>query len=103
MNTNSISGALSLETSSRVAMMRSVTILFSFFITLSQGEEFSLEQILGAIIIMLTIVVHAKENAIKDKYPKLDLMCPSLRIDQICYKRVSTKDIEASEQQTTKE
>ena len=81
-------------------MMRSVSILFSFFVTLSQGDEFSLEQMLGAVIIMLTIVVHAQENAITDKYPKLDLICPSCRIDQICYKRVSTIDIEANEEQT---
>ena len=93
-----IPGALSLETSSRVAMMRSVTILFSFFVTLSQGEDFSLEQIAGALIIMTTIIVHAKERAIKEKCPKLDLTWPSFRIDQICYRRVSAKDdLEANE------
>ena len=87
-----------METSSRVAMMRSVTILFSFFVTLSQGEDFSLEQMAGAIIIMITIVVHAKESTIRDACPKLDLICPSCRIDQMCYKRVSAKDnIEANQ------
>jgi hypothetical protein len=95
-----ILGALSLETSSRVAMMRSVTILFSFFITLSQGEDFNLEQIAGALVIMTTIVVHAKESSIKKKCPKLDMTFPSCRIDQVCYRRVSAADhddLEANE------
>ena len=66
--------------------------------TLSQGEKFSLEQIAGAIIIMITIVVHAKESSITETCPKLDLIYPSCRIDQMCYKRVSAKDnIEANE------
>ena len=74
-------------------MMRSVTILFSFFVTLSQGDEFSLEQVIGALIIMTTIVVHAKESKIKEKCPKLNMTFPSCKIDQICYRRtVSAKD-----------
>ena len=93
-----ISGALSLETSSRVAMMRSVTILSSFLVTLSQGEDFSLEQIGGALIIMVTIVLNANESTITESCPKLNLICPSCRIDQMCYRRVSTIDnIEAAE------
>ena len=82
-------------------MMRSVTILFSFFVTLSQGEDFNLEQIAGALIIMATIVMHAKESSIKNKCPKLDITFPSCRIDQICYRRVSASnpddDLESSE------
>ena len=75
-------------------MMRSVTILFSFFVTLSQGDIFTMEQIFGATIIMVTIIAHAKENVIRNKYPKLDLSCPSCTVDEICYKRVSATDIE---------
>ena len=98
-----ISGALSLETSSRVAMMRSVTILFSFFVTLSQGDEFSLEQVVGALIIMTTIVVHAKESKIKEKCPKLNMTFPSCKIDQICYRRtVSAKDENEDNNEPTK-
>ena len=80
-------------------MMRSVTILFSFFVTLSQGEDFSPEQVVGALIIMTTIIVHAKESKITEKCPKLDMTFPSCMIDQICYRRVSAKDdLEANEQ-----
>ena len=80
-------------------MMRSVTILFSFFVTLSQGEDFSPEQVAGALIIMTTIIVHAKESKIHEKCPKLDMTFPSCMIDQIFYRRVSEKDdLEANEQ-----
>ena len=83
-------------------MMRSVTILFSFFVTLSQGEEFSLEQIAGALIIMTTIVVHARESQIKEKCPNLDKTFPSCTVDQICYRRVSARD-DDEENEPTKE
>ena len=80
-------------------MMRSVTILFSFFVTLSQGEDFSPEQVAGALIIMTTIIVHAKESVIIEKHPTLDMTFPSCIIDQICYRGVSAKDdLEANEQ-----
>ena len=81
--------ALSLETTSRVAMMRSVSIVFSFFVDFLQGAEFNLEQIIGGVIIMTTIVVHAEEFSLKKKCPKLDMTFPSCRIVQFDSRSVS--------------
>ena len=81
--------ALSLETSSRVAMMRSVSILLSFFFDFLQGEYFNSEQIIGGVIIMTTIVVHAEESSMKKKFPKLDMTFPSCWPVKVDYRSVS--------------
>jgi len=70
-------------------MMRSVTILFSFFVTLAKGEEFSVEQMAGAAIITATIFVHAKENTLKKKFPKLDITWLACSVNQICHRNDS--------------
>ena len=73
-------GALSLETAACVSMLKSTSILFSFLFTIAQGEEFTLDQTIGAIVIMATIILYGNESYLKRKFPKLDLKCRSCHL-----------------------
>lgn len=57
-------------------MARSVQILTSFFAQLSAGQDFTFEQIAGALIVMATISVNSWEKRIVERCPKVGLQCP---------------------------
>ena len=94
--------ALSLESASKVAMMRSITILFSFFVAFLKGENFNLEQIAGASLIIISMIVHANESWITSKCPKLDMTFPSCRNIQVGYSIVSGENHESEDLETHK-
>ena len=77
-------------------MARSVQILLSFIIQMSNGEDFSVEQLVGAIIIMVTIIVTSSERQIIENRPILGKSLPKCRCRR-SDKQQSNFDIEAVE------
>ena len=63
-------------------MARSVQILLAFLIQVSNGDSVDLEQLMGAAIVMISIVVSASEKTLIAKRPFLGKSLPKCGLFQ---------------------